>query len=208
MKVAHVLYPGFTALDVVGTFQVLAAAPGVEPVFVALEPGPVRDDSGHCPLEATVGVDDVMSADVILVPGSDQTTEPGDSILAWLRRMHPGAAWTVSVGSGSLILAAAGLLEGATATTHWASAEKLNRLGVRYSTERVVRHEKVITAAGSAAGIDMALTLVGLTHGPAVAQAIQLAIQYDPEPTFDAGSPAKAPAHVGELVRSYYNSRS
>ena len=204
----YVLYPGFTALDVVGAFQVLAAAPGVDPVFVALEPGPVRDDSGHCPLQATLGVADVVSADVIVVPGSDQTIEPDDSILAWLGRMHPGTSWTVSVGSGSLILAAAGLLEGGEATTHWASAERLHLLGVRYSTERVVRHEKVITAAGSAAGIDLALTLVGLTHGPAVAQAIQMAIQGDPEPPFDAGSPAKAPAQVGELVRAYYNCRS
>lgn len=208
MKVAHVLYPGFTALDVVGAFQVLVAAPGVEPVFVAHEPGQVSDDSGRCPLQATSGFAELLTADVIVVPGSDRAIEPNGSILAWLRRMQATTSWTLSVGSGSLILAAAGLLEGGEATTHWASADKLNRLGVRYSAEQVVRHQKVITAAGSAAGIDMALTLVGLTHGPAVAQAVQLAIQYDPEPPFDAGSPAKAPAHVGELVRAYYLCRS
>lgn len=208
MKVTHVLYPGFTALDVVGAFQVLVATPGVEPVFVAVEPGRVRDDSGYCSLQATVGVADVAGADVIVVPGSDRGIEPDGSLLAWLRRMHATAPWIVSVGSGSLILAAAGLLEGGEATTHWASAEKLGRFGVRYSPERVIRHRNIITAAGGAAGIDMALTLVGLTHGPAVAQAVQLAIQYDPEPPFDAGSPAKAPAQVGELVRAYYNNRS
>ena len=207
MKVAHVLYPGFTALDVVGAFQVLVAAPGVDPVFVAAEPGPVPDDSGQCPLQATEAVADVASADIIVMPGSDHNIEPDSSILAWLRRMHPTTSWTVSVGSGSLILATAGLLEGGEATTHWASAEKLRRLGVRYSAERVVRHRKIISAAGCA-GIDMALTLVGLTHGPAVAQAVQLAIEYDPEPPFDAGSPAKAPAQVGELVRAYYSNRS
>ena len=122
--------------------------------------------------------------------------------------MHPTASWTTSIGTGSLYLAAAGLLEGGEAATHWASAEKLGRFSVRYSDQRVVRHGKVITAAGSSAGIDMALTLVGLTHGPAVAQAVQLAIQYDPEPPFDAGSPAKAPTQIGELVRAYYTHRS
>lgn len=208
MKVAHVLYPGFTALDVVGAFQVFVGAPGVDPVFVALEPGPVLDDSGHCPLQATEGIADVMAADVVVVPGSDAGIEPDGSMLAWLQLVHPTTSWTASVGTGSLYLAAAGLLESGEAATHWASAEKLRRFSVRYSDQRVVRHGKIITAAGSSAGIDMALTLVGLTHGPAVAQAVQLAIQYDPEPPFDAGSPAKAPTQIGELVRAYYTHRS
>ena len=193
MKVAHVLYPGFTALDVVGVFQVLVGAPGIYPVFVAHEPGLVLDDSGHCPLQARAELADITVADVVVVPGSDAGIEPNDSMLAWLQLVHPTTSWTTSIGTGSLYLAAAGLLEGGAAATHWASADKLRRFNVRYSDQRVVRHGKIITAAGSSAGIDLALTLVGLTHGPAVAQAVQLAIQYDPEPPFDAGSPAKAP---------------
>lgn len=208
MKVAHLLYPGFTALDVVGAFQVLMGAPGIAPVFVALEPGPVLDDTGHCPLQATEGIADVVAADVVVVPGSDAGIGPDDSMLGWLQLVHRTTSWTASVGTGSLYLAAAGLLKGGEAATHWASAEELRRFGVRYSDQRVVRHGKVLTAAGSSAGIDLALTLVGLTHGPAVAQAVQLAIQYDPEPPFDAGSPAKAPTQIGELVHAYYNSRS
>ncbi|MDQ1667773.1 MAG: hypothetical protein QOH75_3804 [Actinomycetota bacterium] len=208
MKVVHVLYPGFTALDVVGVFQVLAAAPGVDPVFVALAPGTVADDTGHCPLHAAASFDDVPAADVVVVPGSDTGSEPDAAVMAWLRVVHPRTAWTASVGTGSICLAAAGLLEGGEAATHWASAEKLHPFGVRYSDQRVVRHGNVITAAGSSAGLDMALTLLGLTHGPAVAQAVQLAIQYDPDPPFDAGSPAKAPAGIGGLVHDYYALRS
>jgi transcriptional regulator GlxA family with amidase domain len=113
----------------------------------------------------------------------------------------------VSIATGSLCLAAAGLLDGGVAATHWASAQELRRFGVTYSDERVVRHGKIFTAAGSSAGIDMALTLVGLSHGPAVAQAVQLALQHDPQPPFDAGSPATAPAQIGELVHAYYANR-
>ena len=207
MKVAHVLYPGFTALDVVGAFQVFAGAPGMDPSFVALDRGPVMDDSGHCPLLATQSVADVATADIVLVPGSDDGSEPDRAVLAWLRRVHVTACFTLSVGTGSLSLAAAGLLEGGVAATHWASSQKLLPLGVAYSDKRVVRNGKIITAAGSSAGIDLALTLVGLTHGPAVAQAVQLTIQYDPEPPFDAGSPSTAPAQISWLVLEHYAKR-
>ena len=163
MKVAHVLYPGFTALDVVGAFQVFAGAPGTDPVFVALERGAVADDTGHCPLLATQSVADVARPDVVLVPGSDDGSEPDRAVLAWLQRVHVTAGFTLSVGTGSLFLAAAGLLQGGVAATHWASADKLLPFCVAYSDGRVVRHGKIITAAGSSAGIDLALTVVGLT---------------------------------------------
>jgi transcriptional regulator GlxA family with amidase domain len=208
VKVAHVLYPGFTALDVVGAFQVFVGTPGVSPLFVALEPGPVLDDSGQCPLQATQGIGAVTAADIVVVPGSGAGLELDESMLAWLQLVHRTTSWTTSIGTGSLYLAAAGLLEGGAAATHWASADKLRRFSVQYSDQRVVRNGKTITAAGSSTGIDLALTLVGLTHGPAVAQAVQLAIQYDPEPPFDAGSPAKAPTQIGELVRAHYSHRS
>ena len=121
--------------------------------------------------------------------------------------MHPTTTWTLSVGTGSSYLAAAGALEGAAAATHWASAQRLTDVGVTYSEQRVVRAGKVLTSAGASAGIDLALTLLGLSHGPAVAQAVQLALEYDPQPPYDAGSPAKAPAEIGELVSSYYAQR-
>jgi transcriptional regulator GlxA family with amidase domain len=205
--VAYLLYPRFTALDVVGTFQVLAAAPGVQSMFVAAEAGAVVDDTGLCALQASTSLGDVASADVVLIPGSDCVCDPDPTLVEWLRIVHPTTTWTLSVGTGSSYLASAGALEGAAAATHWASAQRLTDVGVTYSEQRVVRAGKVLTSAGASAGIDLALTLLGLSHGPAVAQAVQLALEYDPQPPYDAGSPAKAPAEIGELVSSYYAQR-
>ena len=207
MKVAYLLYPGFTALDVVGTFQVLAAAPGMRSVFVAAEAGAVVDDTGTCPLLATARLAEVVSADMVVVPGGDGSCEPDLALVRWLRSLHRTTTWTLSVGTGSNYLAAAGLLDGAAAATHWAATTRLTDMGVAYSDRRVVRAGKVLTGAGSSAGIDLALTVLGLTHGPAVAQAVQLSLAYDPQPPYDAGSPAKAPADIGELVSSYYAQR-
>ncbi len=205
--VAFLLYPRFTALDVVGVFQVLAAAPGIESVFVAAEAGLVTDDTGLCPLLATSTLADIAFADVVVVPGSDCSCEPNPTLVEWLRGVLPTTSWTLSVGSGSCYLAAAGALAGAVAATHWASAQRLSDFGVTYSDQRVVRTGSVLTSAGATAALDLALTLLGLTHGPDVAQTVQLALEYDPQPPYDAGSPAKAPAEIGELVSSYYAQR-
>jgi len=208
MKVVYLLYPRFTALDVVGTFQVLAAAPGIESVFVAAEAGAVVDDTGLCALRASADLTDIASADVVVVPGSDHGCDPDPALVEWLRVVHPTTTWTLSVGTGSSYLAAAGALDGATAaTTHWAAARRLTEAGISYSDQRVVRAGKVLTSAGASAGIDLALTLLGLSHGPAVAQSVQLALEYDPQPPYDAGTPAKAPAEIGQLVSSYYAQR-
>ena len=207
VKVAYLLYPRFTALDVVGTFQVLAVAPGVRNVFVAAEAGAVVDDTGLCPLRASANLGEVVSADVVVVPGSDCSCEPDPALVGWLRVVHRRTTWTLSVGTGSSYLASAGALHGATAATHWASAHRLTDVGITYSDQRVVRSGKVLSSAGASAGIDLALTLLGLSHGPAVAQAVQLALEYDPQPPYDAGSLAKAPVEIGELVSSYYAKR-
>ncbi len=127
-------------------------------------------------------------------PRSDCVRIPIRHPVQWLRRVHPTTSWTASIGTGSSYLASAGLLDGATAATHWAAAQRLTDAGITYSPMRVVRAGKVLTSAGASAGIDLALTLLGLSHGPAVAQAVQLALEYDPQPPYDAGSPAKAPA--------------
>ena len=161
MKVAYLLYPRFTALDVVGTFQVLAAAPGIESLFVAARVGAVIDDTGLCPLRASVTLDQLASADVVVVPGSECTCDPDPALVEWLRVVHPTTTWTLSVGTGSSYLAAAGALDGATAATHWASAQRLRDAGVTYSDQRVVRAGKVLTSAGATAGIDLALDPAG-----------------------------------------------
>jgi transcriptional regulator GlxA family with amidase domain len=207
MLVVYLLYPQFTALDVVATFQVLAAAPGTRHVFVAARAGAVVDDTGWCALQAHASLGEVASADVLVVPGSDCPCTPDPTLIQWLRVVHPTTTWTLSVGTGSSYLAAAGALDAATAATHWAFAERLTDAGVTYSDERIVRAGKVLTSAGATAGIDLALTLVGLSHGPAVAQTVQLTLEYNPLPPYDAGALAKAPADIGELVSSYYAQR-
>src|SRR4029079_14302960 len=139
--------------------------------------------------------------------GSDCSCTPDPILVEWIRVVHPTTTWTLSVGTGSSYLAAAGALDGASAATHWASSQRLTDAGVAYSPPRVVRAGKVLTSAGATAGIDLALTLLGLSHGPAVAQAVQLALEYDPQPPYDAASPAHAPPQIGELVSSFYAQR-
>jgi transcriptional regulator GlxA family with amidase domain len=201
MQIALALYPGFTALDIMGPFQVLADVPGHDVVFVSGEAGPVIDHTGRCPLVATATFTEVTSPEVVVVPG-ELFSEWDDRVVQWLRQVHPGTTWTTSVCTGALYLAAAGILDSTDATTHWARKEELERLGARYTEERVVERGKVITAAGVSSGIDMALTLMSKMYGPEMAQMVQLAIEYDPQPPFDTGSPSKAPAEIVELTRS------
>ncbi|HET9198549.1 MAG TPA: DJ-1/PfpI family protein [Solirubrobacterales bacterium] len=202
MKVAIVIYEGFTALDAIGPYEVLRSVPGWEVEFVAAQRGEVRTDSGVVGLTADRALDEVEEPEILLVPGGmgTRTMMEDEALLAALRRLDATTKWTTSVCTGSLLLAAAGLLEGKRATGHWAWLEPLRELGAEPVGGRYVEDGKVITAAGVSAGIDMALYLVGREVGPDVAQAIQLGIEYDPDPPFDAGSPQKAPAPIVELV--------
>jgi transcriptional regulator GlxA family with amidase domain len=164
VKIALVLYPGFTALDIIGPFQVLAYIPGHEAVFVAAQPGPVTDDTGRCQLIASTSLDQLTAPDVVIIGGSLFTKEPDLPVVQWLRQVHPTTTWTTSVCTGSIYLAAAGILDGQDAATHWAWAEQLERRGAHYTEQRVVERGKVITAAGVSSGIDMALTLLAHVH--------------------------------------------
>lgn len=202
MEIALALYPKFTLLDIVGPFQVLADLPGSDVVFVADRAGPVIDHTGVTPLVAAKTFDEVPAPDVVVVPGTLGGNEHDDAVVAWLRRVHPTTTWTTSVCTGSIALAAAGILDGVDATTHWARKDVLERFGARYTLDRVVERGKVITAAGVSSGIDMALTLADRLYGREMAMAAQLGIEYDPAPPFDAGSPAKAPAEIVELVKA------
>lgn len=204
MKIALALYPGFTALDIIGPFQVLSALPGVDVRFVAHEKGLVLDHTGRLSMEATERFDALSAPDVLVVPGGLGTERliPHDPILAWIRRAHETSTWTTSVCTGSLLLAAAGVLEGLEATTHWAAMDALAALGAKPTSQRVVFQGKVVTAAGVSAGIDMGLALVERMYGRTLAEVIQLAIEYDPMPPVDAGSPAKARPEVVALARA------
>jgi transcriptional regulator GlxA family with amidase domain len=203
MNIAIVLYDRFTALDAIGPYEVLSRLPGATATFVAVEAGPVRTDNGMLTILAERSLEQVQRPDIVLVPGGpgEVAARAGGPVLDWLKAADRTSTWTTSVCTGSLILAAAGLLDGRRATSHWLALEELRRLGAEPVQERVVFDGKLVTAAGVSAGIDMALTLAARVAGDAVAQAIQLGIEYDPQPPFDAGSPAKAPAEIVELLR-------
>lgn len=205
MDIAVLLYDKFTALDAVGPYEVLSRLPDATVTFVAAEPGLIRSESGSLALAADHALTELPRPDVVVVPGgSGQVAVMDDpAVLSWLRAAHQTTTWTTSVCTGSLILAAAGLLDGRRATSHWLTFDILAALGTQPTPERVVVDGKVVTAAGVSAGIDMALTLAARIAGEKVAQAIQLLIEYDPQPPFDAGSPATAPDSVVEILRAH-----
>jgi putative intracellular protease/amidase len=204
MNIAIPLFDRFTALDAVGPYEVLSRLPGATVHFVAAEAGPVRTETRMLTLLADTTFAQLPDPEVLVVPGGFGTRPLMDDerILDWLRGAHKSSQWTTSVCTGSLLLAAAGILDGLRATTHWAELDTLTQYGAHPVSERVVEQGKVITAAGVSAGIDMALTLAARIAGEQVAQAIQLGIEYDPQPPFDCGSPATAPQEIVELVRA------
>jgi transcriptional regulator GlxA family with amidase domain len=207
MKTAILLYDDMTCLDAMGPYEVLASIPGNDLCFVAERRGEIRPDTRLLGLVADHSIADVDAVDVLVVPGgNDAPQRENAKVLEWVRRIDEKTTWTTSVCTGSLILAAAGLLEGRRATTHWMRHDVLKSYGASPTLERVVVDGKYVTAAGVSAGIDMALRLAQILGGDELSQGIQLAIEYDPQPPFDAGSPAKAPAAIVELVRSLLES--
>jgi transcriptional regulator GlxA family with amidase domain len=206
MQIAYLLYDRFTALDITGPHDVLNSVPGNESIFVAEKAGPIRNESDTLSLVADASLDEVTTPDVLVVPGGFGTRSllQHEPLLGWIRDVHETSMWTTSVCTGSLLLAAAGLLDGAPATTHWLARDQLAELGAKPVPDRVVQHGKIITAAGVSSGIDMALHLVQQVNGDEVAQAVQLGIEYDPEPPLDAGSPEKAPKPIVDLVTAAF----
>jgi transcriptional regulator GlxA family with amidase domain len=203
MQIAILIFEKLTALDAIGPYEVLRSVPGWEVQFVGLEKGVVRTDSGHLGLSVDHTLDEVTEPDIVLVPGGEgnRPLMEDEAVLSWLREVDAGTKWTTSVCTGSLVLGAAGLLEGKRATSHWLFLDELAGLGADPVGGRFVEDGKTITAAGVSAGIDMALHLVGREVGPELAQAVQLGIEYDPQPPFDAGAPGKAPKEIVDLVR-------
>jgi len=205
MQVAFGLYPGLTMLDFIGPYQVFSNVPGLDVVVCAEKTGRLDDDNGLLHLDIDHTFADVTNPDITIVPGGFVTrrlARDKDAIVSWVGETHATTTYTASVCTGALLLGAAGLLDGLDATTHWCAYDELARYGARPTEQRVVRQGKIWTAAGVSAGIDLALTLVAETHGPEMAQAIQLGIEYDPQPPYDAGSPSKADPGIVELVRA------
>jgi putative intracellular protease/amidase len=204
MRIAILIFEKLTALDAIGPYEVLSRLPGAELSFVAREAGPKRTDTGALAVTADLGLAELTEPDILLVPGGEGNRPllDDEEVLDWVRAADRGSTWTTSVCTGSLVLGAAGLLEGKRATSHWAYREQLRGYGAEPVAERVVVDGKVVTAAGVSAGIDMALRLASLVAGEDVARAIQLGIEYDPDPPFDAGSPDKAP-ELAEAIREH-----
>lgn len=197
-----VLYPGFTALDVVGPYEVLSRLPGYRTAWLAQTPDPVRADRGAAVVpDATF--DTAPELEVLVVPGGPGQIDQmnNEALLGFLRRASSSARVTASVCTGALLLAAAGLLDGKRATTHWLAREALESLGATVLTDRVAWDGDVLTGAGVSAGIDLGLALAARLSGDDVAKAIQLSLEYDPQPPFDAGSPEAAPAAVVAALR-------
>ncbi len=210
MQIAIALYNGFTALDAIGPYEVLHRLPGAEVLLCAEHAGPVDADSGRLWLLVEHTLAEVRSPDLLLVPGGPaarRLARDGGALVEWIAAAHATSRYTTSVCTGALLLGAAGVLSGLEATTHWAAYDELAGYGARPTEQRVVRQGKVVTAAGVSAGIDLALHLAAALQGDDVAQAIQLGIEYDPQPPFDAGAPSKAPRHVLELVSALMASR-
>ena len=211
MQVALVLYPGLTALDALGPYEVLKSLKNCDLRFVASEVGPVATDRGVLFVGATHSFDETPNPDLVLVPGSEAHTAlaaADKKLVAWLQNAHQTSTYTTSVCSGAVVLAAAGLLNGKPATTHWAAMTALKYLGAEpRPNDRVVKAGKIWTAAGVSAGIDLALDLLAEIDGQSAAEEVQLLIEYDPQPPFDAGSVAKAPADVMDLALEYSKHR-
>jgi transcriptional regulator GlxA family with amidase domain len=211
LQVVIPLFPRFTALDAVGPYEVLQRIPSIDVTFIGHRRGEVRSDNGMLGLTVDATFEELPAPDIVVFPGGVGTRplEQDERVLAWVRNAHATSRLTTSVCTGSLVLGAAGLLEGLSATTHWACYAELEAHGAVPVATRVVEHleERIVTAAGVSSGIDMALRLVELTVDRTAAQAAQLMIEYDPQPPFDCGSRAKADDVILTRVIEYAQGR-
>jgi putative intracellular protease/amidase len=212
MKIVAVLFNQLTALDIVGPYEVLQRLPEATVTFVGHSKGEVRTDNGFLGLTVDATFDEISSADVLIVPGGIGTRVlmHDQPVLKWINQIHATTKYTTSVCTGSLVLGAAGLLNGLSATTHWGVLNQLKPLGATPTSQRVVEHldQRIITAAGVSSGIDMALRLAELLVDTTAAQAMQLMVEYDPQPPFDCGSLAKSSQQVVERVIEYAQTKS
>jgi putative intracellular protease/amidase len=204
MQIVIPLYDRFTALDAVGPYEVLSRVPGATVTFAGVEQREYTTDTGMLTLRADAALADIPSPEVMVVPGGPGSTDAArdEALLDWVRKAHETTEWTTSVCTGSEVLGAAGILDGLAATTYWADMEMLEQYGATPTQERVVEQGKIVTAAGVSSGIDMALTLVARMTHEEVAKAVQLGIEYDPEPPFDSGSTKTASQETIDLVRA------
>ena len=195
MNITFFLYDGFTALDVIGVNEILSRLPDANIQFAASWKGEVKTDSNSLKIVSTIEYERVKSTDILIVPGSTVTfleVIQDKSVLNWIKKIDESTTYTCAVSSGTIILAAAGLLYGKKATSHWYSLRFLAEYGVDIVEQRYIQDGKIITCAGSSAGIDMALYMAARLSDKENAQALQLMLEYDPAPPFHAGSLERA----------------
>ncbi|MEQ9519741.1 MAG: DJ-1/PfpI family protein, partial [Parvibaculum sp.] len=202
MRIVFFLYDGFTTLDAIGPFETLSRIPGAQVQFVAKQAGLVANDNALIDIYAPLSIDEVESADMLVIPGgfADEAVRNDPHQMNWVRKIATTTKVNASICTGSLIFAAAGLLDGRKATTHWARYDVLKSYGAIPVEERWVDHGDIITAAGVSAGIDMGLHLTARLTSDDYAKALQLAIEYAPEPPFNSGKPSSVEPHIMELV--------
>lgn len=207
MQVAIPLFPRFTALDAIGPYEVLQRVPTIDITFIGHQRGEVRSENGLLGVTIDATFEELPNPDIVVFPGGVGTRQlmHDERVLDWVRAAHASSTYTTSVCTGSLVLGGAGLLEGLTATTHWACYPELEATGATPTAQRVVEHldQRIITAAGVSSGIDMALRLVELLVDRTAAQAAQLMIEYDPQPPFDNGALAKCDDVIVNRVIEY-----
>ncbi len=201
-KIVILLFDNYTALDVIGPYEVLSKIPNARVYFVGPEKRGYKDNYG---LEISVdySINEIPDADILFIPGGfgiDNILK-NQEIINWIQKIDCSTKWTVSVCSGSLLLAEAGLLNGKNCTTHWRRKGQLGNYNVNIKNERYVQDGRYITSAGVSAGIDMALYLASKIAGEEAAKMIQLGIEYDPKPPFDCGSPGKVPKKMLDKLR-------
>jgi len=204
MQIAALIFDKITALDIIGPMEVLSWLPDAEIVWVGKEKGPIRGALTNIGLTVDHTLDEVPSPDILVLPGGPGVRPvTGDqAVVDWVRAAHETTTWTTSVCTGSLLLGAAGLLDGLEATTHWGAKAALESFGATYAEKRVIPQGKIVTSAGVSSGIDMALWLTGQIVDDEFASAAQLCIEYDPQPPYDAGAPSKASAAVQARARA------
>ncbi|NOK58171.1 MAG: putative intracellular protease/amidase [Chloroflexi bacterium AL-N10] len=208
--VAILIYPGFTALDMIGPYDVLATLPDTKVHLVAETSDLVMTDTGILGVQPTATMADISTPDVFLVPGGPGTMAvlENKQVLEWIKTVHETSTWTTSVCTGSLILGAAGLLEGLIATTYWASQQFSDRFGATFVAERYVQEGKIVTAAGVSAGVNMVIFLASQLADDEIAQVIELALEYDPTPPFGTGSISKATEKIANLALKLIRDRT
>lgn len=199
-KITILTFNDLTILDAVGPYEVLSRIPGAKVLFASLEPGPIICRGG-AQLNADYSFRDIKETDILLVPGGQgiNTLLNNNEVIDWIKMIHENTKFTASVCTGALLLGAAGLLKGKKATTYWNSTDRLKDYGVEFVKTRYVIDGKIISSAGVSAGIDMSLKLVSMLKNDALAKIIQLSMEYDPAPPFDAGSPDKISKDLLEI---------